>query len=106
MLTAESAESVTVAALDAERDIHLQAGAPLPPGAEIAVFNDPPILKLLGLLEGQDLTHLLEYCQVAAEAGLGTATLFRRFATKNDLVAELVQSLLTYFVDVAAEAAE
>ena len=25
-------------------------------------------LKLLGLLEGQDLTHLLEYCNVAAEA--------------------------------------
>jgi 2-isopropylmalate synthase len=25
-------------------------------------------LKLLGLLEHQDLTHLLEYCQVAAEA--------------------------------------
>jgi 2-isopropylmalate synthase len=25
-------------------------------------------LKLLGLLEAQDLTHLLEYCQVVAEA--------------------------------------
>lgn len=42
---------------------------------------------------------------VAAEAGLGMATLYRRFATKNELVAELVHSLLTYFVDVAAEEA-
>lgn len=31
---------------------------------ELVLLN----LKLLGLLEGQDLTHLLEYCQVAAEA--------------------------------------
>lgn len=28
----------------------MRPGAPLPPGTEIAVFNDPPILKLLGLM--------------------------------------------------------
>lgn len=42
---------------------------------------------------------------VAARAGLGMATLYRRFPTKNDLVAELTQQLLNYLVDVAAEEA-
>jgi AcrR family transcriptional regulator len=42
---------------------------------------------------------------VAAPAGLGMATLYRRFPTKNDIVAELTHQLLNYLVDVAAEEA-
>jgi AcrR family transcriptional regulator len=43
---------------------------------------------------------------VGAQAGIGMATLYRRFATKIDLIAELVHAMLRYFVDVAAEQAD
>jgi AcrR family transcriptional regulator len=38
---------------------------------------------------------------VGAEAGLGMATLYRHFPTKNELVAELVQAIVGYLVQVA-----
>ncbi|SEO85540.1 TetR/AcrR family transcriptional regulator [Trujillonella endophytica] len=38
---------------------------------------------------------------VAAEAGLGLATLYRRFPTKDELIAELVEAVLGHLVEVA-----
>lgn len=42
---------------------------------------------------------------VAREAGVGMGTLYRRFATKDDLVDELVRDVLSRFVALAVEAA-
>lgn len=41
---------------------------------------------------------------VAAAAGVGVATLYRRFATKDDLVREVLTSFFARLIDVAAEA--
>lgn len=41
---------------------------------------------------------------VAAAAGVGTATLYRRFAGKDDLVREVLTGFFTHLIDVAAVA--
>jgi AcrR family transcriptional regulator len=41
---------------------------------------------------------------VAAEAGVGVATLYRRFATKDDLVREVLTGFFARLIDVAADA--
>jgi AcrR family transcriptional regulator len=38
---------------------------------------------------------------VAARAGLGLATLYRRFASKDVLIAELIQGLLRHMIEIA-----
>ena len=52
--------------------------------------------------EGPDAT----VAQVAERAGVGTATIFRRFATKDDLLAAVIEHRLEEIVEVARKEAE
>jgi AcrR family transcriptional regulator len=73
-----------------ERSVSDQAGPPSPPGRRDAVRNYHRVLTAAREVLGESGAHA-SMEEIAARAGVGVGTVYRRFANKDALIDELVR---------------